>query len=166
MGLRSESDRPNKDDLSVSGNARCRAMLVFGSDWTVARLSPILGIHAASPPGLTIDGRNPHGWVPEQKISVEEAVRAYNLVVSVRRFGEKNKGTLERGNSRTIVCFSGCLSPHSWTRSEDTGCLYNRRRQSRVREVVSLRGTLISKHYSWRRRGLPPPFLVNNRHHN
>src|SRR5262249_9839917 len=46
------------------------ATLVFGSDWTVAPLSPLLGIHAAVT-RQTTDGRNPAGWVPEEKITVE-----------------------------------------------------------------------------------------------
>ena len=45
----------------------------FGSDWTVAPLHPLGGIHAAVT-RRTLDGRNPGGWVPEQKLTVEEAV--------------------------------------------------------------------------------------------
>ncbi|HYE13581.1 MAG TPA: amidohydrolase, partial [Pyrinomonadaceae bacterium] len=52
------------------------AALAFGSDWTVAPLDPLLGIYAAVT-RRTLDGKNPSGWVPEQKITVEEAVRAY-----------------------------------------------------------------------------------------
>ncbi|HUP49261.1 MAG TPA: amidohydrolase, partial [Thermoanaerobaculia bacterium] len=52
------------------------ALLTFGSDWTVAPLNPLLGIYAAVT-RRTIDGRNPDGWIPEQKITVEEALRCY-----------------------------------------------------------------------------------------
>jgi predicted amidohydrolase YtcJ len=78
------------------------ANLVFGSDWYVAPLSPILGIHAAVT-RQTIDGKNPNGWLPEQKISVEEAVRAYTSSCAYAEFGEKNKGTLEAGKLADIV---------------------------------------------------------------
>ncbi|MFY9611311.1 MAG: amidohydrolase [Blastocatellia bacterium] len=81
------------------------AMLVFGSDWSVAPLSPILGIHAAVT-RATIDGKNPGGWVPEQKISVEEALRAYTSSSAYAEFGEKNKGTLEVGKLADVVVFS------------------------------------------------------------
>ncbi|MEK6299549.1 MAG: amidohydrolase family protein [Acidobacteriota bacterium] len=81
------------------------AMLVFGSDWTVAPLSPILGIHAAVT-RATIDGKNPRGWVPEQKISVEEALRAYTSSSAYAEFGEKNKGTLEAGKVADVVVLS------------------------------------------------------------
>ncbi|HSO73540.1 MAG TPA: amidohydrolase [Blastocatellia bacterium] len=81
------------------------AMLVFGSDWSVAPLSPILGIHAAVT-RATIDGRNPRGWVPEQKISVEEALRAYTTSAAYAEFGEKQKGILEAGWLADVVVFS------------------------------------------------------------
>src|SRR5690606_39534036 len=50
--------------------------LAFGSDWFVAPMEPLMGIYAAVT-RRTLDGANPDGWVPEQKISVAEAVRAY-----------------------------------------------------------------------------------------
>jgi predicted amidohydrolase YtcJ/beta-lactamase class A len=81
------------------------ATLVFGSDWTVAPLSPVLGIHAAVT-RATIDGKNPRGWVPEQKISVEEALRAYTSSCAYAEFGEKNKGTLEAGKLADVVVLS------------------------------------------------------------
>jgi len=81
------------------------ATLVFGSDWTVAPLSPILGIHAAVT-RATIDGKNPRGWVPEQKITVEEALRAYTSSCAYAEFGEKNKGTLEAGKLADVVVLS------------------------------------------------------------
>ena len=81
------------------------ATLVFGSDWFVAPLSPILGIHAAVT-RQTIDGKNPGGWVPEQKIMVEEAVRAYTAGAAYAEFAEKNKGSLEVGKLADVVVLS------------------------------------------------------------
>src|SRR5690606_39918408 len=52
------------------------ATLAFGSDWFVAPMEPLQGIYAAVT-RRTLDDANPDGWVPEQKISVAEAVRAY-----------------------------------------------------------------------------------------
>jgi predicted amidohydrolase YtcJ len=82
-----------------------KATVVFGSDWTVAPLSPLLGIYAAVT-RETIDGKNPNGWVPEQKISVEEAVRAYTSSTAYAEFAEKLKGTLEAGKLADIVVLS------------------------------------------------------------
>jgi predicted amidohydrolase YtcJ len=81
------------------------AALAFGSDWFVAPVSPILGIHAAVT-RQTIDGRNPGGWVPEQKISVEEAVRAYTSSCAYAEFAEHDKGTLDPGKLADVVVLS------------------------------------------------------------
>lgn len=81
------------------------AMLAFGSDWSVAPLSPILGIHGAVT-RATIDGKNPKGWIPEQKITVEEAVRAYTSSCAYAEFAERDKGTLEVGKLADVVVLS------------------------------------------------------------
>jgi len=81
------------------------AKLTFGSDWTVAPLSPILGIYAAVT-RETLDGKNPRGWVPEHKITVEEAVRAYTVSAAYAEFAEREKGTLEPGKLADIVVLS------------------------------------------------------------
>ncbi|HKX00359.1 MAG TPA: amidohydrolase family protein [Bryobacteraceae bacterium] len=81
------------------------AKLTFGSDWTVAPLSPILGIYAAVT-RETLDGKNPKGWVPAQKITVEEAVRAYTSTAAYAAFAERDKGTLEPGKLADMVVLS------------------------------------------------------------
>mgnify|MGYP005833806043 CR=1 FL=1 len=78
------------------------AVVVFGSDWTVAPLDPLAGIYAAVT-RRTLDGANPDGWHPEQKVSVEEAVRAYTLSAAWSEFAEKDKGTVERGKLADLV---------------------------------------------------------------
>jgi predicted amidohydrolase YtcJ len=81
-------------------------MLAFGSDWTVAPLDPILSIYGAVT-RRTIDGKNPKGWVPEQKISVEEAVRAYTAGSAYAEFQDQVKGTLTPGKLADLVMLSG-----------------------------------------------------------
>jgi predicted amidohydrolase YtcJ len=71
------------------------ATLAFGSDWFVAPPTPIEGIYAAVT-RRTLDGRHPDGWVPEQKITVEEALRAYTAGAARAEFAEGEKGTLEQ----------------------------------------------------------------------
>ncbi len=79
-----------------------KALVVFGSDWYVAPPSPLLGIYAAVT-RRTIDGKNPGGWVPEQKITVEEALRAYTAEAAYASFEETKKGTLEPGKLADFV---------------------------------------------------------------
>jgi len=70
--------------------------LAFGSDWFVAPATPIEGIYAAVT-RRTLDDKNPGGWIPEQKISVDDALRAYTQGAAYAEFAEKEKGTLAAG---------------------------------------------------------------------
>jgi predicted amidohydrolase YtcJ len=72
------------------------AVLAFGSDWFVAPMDPLLGIYAAVT-RRTLDGKNPNGWYPEQKITVAEALRAYTYGSAYASFDEKFKGTIAPG---------------------------------------------------------------------
>ena len=81
------------------------AHLTFGSDWTVAPLDPLLGIYAAVT-RRTIDDANPDGWVPEQKVSVEEALRAYTAANAYASFMEMQLGTLENDRRADFVVLS------------------------------------------------------------
>lgn len=72
------------------------AHVCFGSDWFVAPADPIAGIYAAVT-RRTLDGANPDGWIPEQKISVEQALRAYTYEAAYASFEEDIKGRLKPG---------------------------------------------------------------------
>lgn len=72
------------------------AQLAFGSDWFVAPPTPLEGIYAAVT-RRTLDGAHPGGWVPEQRIGVEDALRAYTLGGAQASFEEQDKGSLEPG---------------------------------------------------------------------
>ena len=78
------------------------APLAFGSDWTVAPLDPMLGVYAAVT-RRTLDDRNPGGWVPEQKITVGEALRAYTSGNAWATFNEQKWGTLAPGRFADVV---------------------------------------------------------------
>jgi predicted amidohydrolase YtcJ len=79
-----------------------RARVAFGSDWYVAPPTPLEGIYAAVT-RRTIDEKRPEGWVPEQKISVEEALRAYTIDAAYAEFAESQKGSLVRGKLADFV---------------------------------------------------------------
>ncbi len=72
------------------------ARLAFGSDWYVAPPTPLEGIYAAVT-RRTLDDRHPGGWVPEQKITVEEALRAYTSGGAYASFRERDAGTIAPG---------------------------------------------------------------------
>jgi predicted amidohydrolase YtcJ len=73
-----------------------KASLAFGSDWFVAPPRPMEGIYAAVT-RRTLDEHNPNGWVPAQKITLDEALRAWTRGGAYAAFDEGNRGTLEIG---------------------------------------------------------------------
>ncbi|MDX9713130.1 MAG: amidohydrolase [Ignavibacteriaceae bacterium] len=79
--------------------------LCFGTDWYVAPLNPLLGIYAAVT-RRTLDGNNPDGWIPEQKITVEDAIKCYTLNSAYASFEEKIKGSIETGKLADLVVLS------------------------------------------------------------
>ncbi|MBI1982611.1 MAG: amidohydrolase family protein [Acidobacteria bacterium] len=88
-------------------------VLAFGSDWPVAPLDPLLGVYAAVTRS-TLDGKNPGGWFPQEKITVEEALRAYTVGSAFAAFAEMDKGTMARGKLADIVVLSDdlfCIPP-------------------------------------------------------
>ena len=78
------------------------APLAFGSDWTVAPLDPMLGVYAAVT-RRTLDDKNPGGWVPEQKITVGETLRAYTYGNAWATFNEQKWGTLAADRFADVV---------------------------------------------------------------
>jgi predicted amidohydrolase YtcJ len=84
------------------------ATLSFGSDWTVAPISPLQGIYAAVT-RRTLDGLHPDGWVPGEKIMLEEALRCYTLHNAFAGFHERRSGTLETGKLADFVVLSDDL---------------------------------------------------------
>jgi predicted amidohydrolase YtcJ len=76
--------------------------LAFGSDWTVASLNPMLGLYAAVT-RETLDGKNPSGWFPDQKLTLKEAIEAYTTGSAFAEFREKEKGSLTAGKLADIV---------------------------------------------------------------
>ena len=78
------------------------AVVAFGSDWFVAPPTPLEGIYAAVT-RQTLDDENPDGWVPEQKVTVEDALTTYTQSAAYASFEEDIKGTLEAGKLADYV---------------------------------------------------------------
>ena len=79
--------------------------LAFGTDWDVAPLNPLLTIYAAVT-RATLDGKNPNGWFPEQKLTVAESVEAYTMGSAYAEFQEKEKGSITPGKLADMVLLS------------------------------------------------------------
>jgi len=79
--------------------------LAFGTDWPYAPLDPVLTIYAAVT-RATLDGKNPNGWFPEQKLTVAEAVEAYTIGSAYAEFQEKDKGSITPGELADMVLLS------------------------------------------------------------
>ena len=82
-----------------------KARLSFGSDWAVAPINPLQGIDAAVT-RRTIDGLQPDGWVPEQKISVLQALQAYTRNNAWAGFQENRMGRIGPGYLADFVVLS------------------------------------------------------------
>jgi len=79
--------------------------LAFGTDWDVAPLNPMLGVYAAIT-RATLDGKNPNGWFPKQKLTVAEAVEAYTMGSAYAEFQDKEKGSITAGKLADLVIVS------------------------------------------------------------
>ncbi len=76
--------------------------LALGTDWNVAPLNPMLTLYAATT-RATLDGRNPNGWFPEQKLTVKEAIEAYTMGSAYAEFQENEKGSIIPGKLADMV---------------------------------------------------------------
>ena len=79
--------------------------LAFGTDWPVAPLNPLLSVYGAVT-RATLDGKNPDGWFPEQKISVKDTLYAYTWGSAYAEFQEQIKGSIEVGKLADFVILS------------------------------------------------------------
>lgn len=85
------------------------ARLAFGSDWFVAPPTPLEGIKAAVT-RQTLDGAHPGGWVPAEKITVEDALRAYTSGSAYAGFQDKDVGVIAKGRLADLVVLSRDLT--------------------------------------------------------
>jgi predicted amidohydrolase YtcJ len=79
--------------------------LALGTDWNVAPLNPMLTLYAATT-RATLDGKNPKGWFPEQKLTIKEAIEAYTMGSAYAEFQENEKGSITTGKLADMVLLS------------------------------------------------------------
>ena len=89
------------------------AIVSFGTDspgTNASRyfLNPMLGLYAAVT-RKTLSGQPEGGWFPQEKITIEEAIKAYTLNTAYAGFEEDIKGTLEVGKLADFVVVSDNL---------------------------------------------------------
>ena len=99
IGTRIDYTHPYKSFLDAG------IKLCMGSDWSVAPLNAILGIYAAVT-RQTVDGGNPMGWIPKQKIGIVDAIKGYTINNAYAAFEEKEKGSIEPGKLADMVVLS------------------------------------------------------------
>lgn len=82
------------------------AFLVFGSDWPACiDLNPLHGLHIAVN-RQTTDGQPAGGWIPQQRITIKEALDAYTFGGAYSSFEETYKGKLQTGYLADFVVLS------------------------------------------------------------
>ena len=86
------------------------AILSFGTDWPGTSASeypinPMLGLYAAVT-RQTINGKPDAGWFPNERISIENAIRAYTYNTAYANFEEKIKGSIEVGKLADLTVLS------------------------------------------------------------
>ncbi|PJA98220.1 MAG: amidohydrolase [Ignavibacteriales bacterium CG_4_9_14_3_um_filter_30_11] len=83
-------------------------VVAFGTDWPVVDLNPMLGLYAAVT-RRTDDGKNPNGWLPEQKLTIEQAIKCYTLNSAYAAFQENVKGSIEVGKLADMIVLNDNL---------------------------------------------------------
>jgi predicted amidohydrolase YtcJ len=86
------------------------AVLCFGTDWPGTSASeypinPMFGLYAAVT-RQTLTGQPAGGWFPDERMSIEDAIRAYTLNTAYANFEEKSKGSIEVGKLGDLTVLS------------------------------------------------------------
>jgi len=82
--------------------ARGKGALAFGSDWPVVDLDPLLGLHVAVN-RTTLAGEPENGWIPSERLTLEQAINAYTRGGAWASFDEHRKGSIARDMLADIV---------------------------------------------------------------
>jgi predicted amidohydrolase YtcJ len=79
------------------------AVLAFSSDWNVAEMDPMVGLYTALT-RASLDGSQ--SWVPEERLDLGRALRAYTWGSAYSVFAEHDRGTLEAGKYADLAVLS------------------------------------------------------------
>jgi len=110
------------------------ATLAFGSDAPVEDFNPFLGIHAAVTRRRADGSPGPEGWFPEQRLTVDEAVRGFTLGAAYAGYRERETGSLTPGKFADLIVIDGDVYTCDPMAIKDTQVL----------------GTMIGGEWKWR----------------
>ncbi len=91
-----------KDSYTFNSFIKNNVKLCFGSDWSVVSLNPMTGIYSAVKRN-SLNGKNETGIVPEEIITVEEAVKCYTINGAYAAYTEDKLGSIEPGKLADFV---------------------------------------------------------------
>ena len=103
-----------KTSFAFGSLVRSGAHVCMGSDWPVAPIDPLTGLEAAVN-RETLDGKNPEGWHPEQRVTLAQAMRSYTQEGAYAGFNEKHMGLIAPGFLADIVVWDSdffAIDPH------------------------------------------------------
>ena len=80
------------------------ARIAFGSDYSVEPLDPLEGLYA-SVTRKDRAGEPGPGWFPDQKLTMEEAIKLYTLGSAYAEFMEDRKGMIKKGHLGDMVIY-------------------------------------------------------------
>lgn len=116
--VRRIGDERLKTSFAFGSLVRSGAHVCMGSDWPVAPIDPLTGL-AAAVNRETMDGMNPAGWYPEQRITLAQAMRSYTREGAYAGFGDKRNGLVAPGFLADLVVWDTdlfAIDPHQLTK--------------------------------------------------
>ncbi len=88
-------------------------MIAWGSDWDVTGVSPLDGLETATthryPGGIDLAGNEDSAWIPEERISLEQAIVAYTSAGAYLMHADSTRGSLSAGNLADFVVLDSNL---------------------------------------------------------
>lgn len=98
--------------------ARTGGRLVFGSDWPVMTLDPLMGLHVAVN-RTTVEGLPSGGWLPSERLSLRQAIDGYTKDAAWASFDDQRKGVLARDMLADLIILSDDIFEESPARLTD-----------------------------------------------
>ena len=88
---------------------KSEAVLSFGSDFPVEATDPMIGLYAAVT-RQDAEGRPAGGWLPDERLTLEEALRAYTSGAAYAAFEEKEAGRIAPGMRADLTVLDGDIT--------------------------------------------------------